>query len=271
MRVVDDLPGIQWLRPLGEPRATVAPSPRTGELFLAARRGGPAEVAVRIYPASALGSERQRARLEGEIEALSLLFDDPYVVRLYDAGVSTAGRPFFVMEFCPEGSLADHLATVGHFTPREARAIGVKLSGALATAHSHGIIHRNLKPANILISPSGEPALTDFGLLSLSTPDGDYSPAAEEASPYAAPEAFLPELMDVATDVFSLGAVLYGLLSGAPPAPPNPYSVVAGDDLPDIARVPWSLMEVLRTAMAIDPRNRYDSAEDFRAALQSTT
>jgi len=271
VRVVDDLPGIQWLRPLGESRASAAPSPRSGELFLAARRGGPPEVAVRVYPPSMLGSDRHRARLEEEIEGLSLLYDDPHVVRLYDAGVSTTGRPYFVMEFCPDGSLADHLATVGQLTPREVRAIGVKLSGALATAHSHGIIHRNLKPANILISPTGEPALTDFGLLSLCTPDGDYSPASEEASPYKAPEAFLPELMDVATDVFSLGAVLYGLLAGAPPAPPNPYSVVAGDDLPDIPRVPWSLMEVLRTAMAIDPRHRYATAEDLRVALQATT
>jgi serine/threonine protein kinase len=271
VRVVDDLPGIQWLRPLGDSRATLAPSARSGELFLATRRGGPAEVAVRVYPASMLGSDRHRVRLEEEIEALSLLVDDPYVVRLYDAGVSATGRPFLVMEFCPEGSLADHLATVGQLTPREVRTIGVKLSGALATAHSHGIIHRNLKPANILISPSGEPALADFGLLSLRAPDGDFSPDPDVTNPYAAPEAFLPELMDVATDVFALGAVLYGLLSGAPPGASDPFNVVAGDDLPDIPRVPSSLMQVLREAMAIDPLNRYGSAEELRAALQSAT
>jgi serine/threonine protein kinase len=269
VRVVDDLPGIQWLRPLGDSRSTVASSPRPGELFLAERRGGPAEVAVRVFPASMLGSARQRVRLEGEIEALSLLVDDPYVVRLYDAGVSLAGRPFLVMEFCPDGSLADHLARVGPLKPREVRGIGMKLSGALATAHSHGIIHRNLKPTNILIKTTGEPALTDFGLLSLRAPEGDFSPDPETVNPYAAPEAFLPELMDAATDVFSLAAVLFGLLSGGPPGASDPLRVVAGDDLPDLPRVPWSLMQVLREAMAIDPLNRYASAEDLRAALQS--
>ena len=153
-----------------------------------------------------------------EVESLRSLAGEPYVVAVHSAGVTPQDRAFVVTDYCPAGSLYDHLTTVGRFTPAEVRRIGVKLASALAGAHDRDIFHRNVKPANVLIDPSGEPALTDFGIVALATSNGDYTPPVPSTQrAYVAPEAFLPELMSAAADVYALGATLYALLAGWAP------------------------------------------------------
>jgi serine/threonine protein kinase len=240
------------------------------EVYLALRIPQAVEAAVHIY-AQPLESERDRERFAKEVATLQTLNGSPYVLTIQDSGVTGGGRPYVVMDFCPAGSLSDHLVAVGRLTPAEVRAIGSKLAEALAEAHKRDIYHRNLKPANILLDRYGEPALADFRLLTLATSNGEFGPTMPDGPrPYMAPEAFLPELMTGAADIYALGATLYSLLSGSEPRAVDPMAVaIDGDTLADLPRVPWALMSVLRQAMSIDPRDRFANAEQMRDALSS--
>jgi serine/threonine protein kinase len=209
------------------------------------------------------------ARFEQEVVALKALTGVPHVVRLDEIGVTPGGHAYVVMEYCDNGSMRDHLHTVGRLTPTEVRRIGSKLAGALGEAHRRDIVHRGVKPSNVLINVAGEPVLADFGFASLSTVGRDFSPPTRsETPPFTAPEAFLPELLTPTADVYALGATLYALLAGWAPRSVDPMAVaVDGDTLVDLPRVPWALMQIIRVAMAYDPADRFIDGTDMQAAL----
>ncbi len=240
------------------------------EVYLALRIPQAVEVAVHIY-ARPLELERDREKFAKEVATLQTLNDSAHVLTVQDSGVTGSGRPYVVMDYCPSGSLLDHLVAVGRFTPAEVRTIGAKLAGALAEAHKRDIYHRNLKPANILLGRDGEPALADFRLITFATANGAFGPTMPEGPrAYLAPEAFLPELMTEAADIYALGATLYSMLSGTEPRAVDPMAVaIDGDTMADLPRVPWALMSVLRQAMSIDPRDRFVNAEQMQEALTS--
>jgi serine/threonine protein kinase len=266
MVVGPDLPGLVCVRRVNEARGRT--EFEHDEVYLALRVADAAEVAVRVY-GRPLRTDRDRERFAREVELLRSLAGEPYVVAVHSAGITAQNRGFVVTDYCPAGSLYDHLTSIGRFTPAEVRRIGVKLASALAGAHDRNIFHRNLKPANILIDAGGEPALTDFGLVALATSNGDYTPPVPSTQrAYVAPEAFLPELMSVAADVYALGATLYALLAGWAPRTADPLATaVGGETLVDLPKVPWVLMSVLRRAMALDPRDRFAHALDLGEAL----
>ncbi len=238
------------------------------QIYLALRIADATEVAVRIY-AHQLRHERDLIRFEQEVMALKALNGEPHVVVIDEINVMPEGYAYLVMEYCDGGSLHDHLRTVGRFTPSEVRRIGAKLAGALCAAHRRDIIHRAVKPSNILINAAGEPVLADFGLVSVSTAGRHYTPPARSVlPPFVAPEAYLPELITSAADIYSLGATLYAMLAGWAPRTVDPLAVaVDGDTLVDLPRVPWALMEVIRVAMAHDPVDRFVDALQFQHAL----
>jgi serine/threonine protein kinase len=260
------LPGVDLVRRLnavwapddGDPPDGLGLS--AGQVYLARRRSDDLEVAVKIY-GRPVSTEKDRLRFEQEAAALKALADLPHLLAPLDAGVID-GQAYLVSPFCPSGSLQDHLVTVGRLTATEVRRIGVKLADSLARAHEQGLYHRNLKPSNVLVDSGGEPQLADFGLVSLALAGGDYQ-LPDGPRPYAAPEAFLPELMTAATDIYALGATLYALLAGT--SPPPTVGPVA--DLPTVPRV---IMHVIRRAMAADPLERYPSAAGMRDALANT-
>jgi serine/threonine protein kinase len=258
-----DLPGLVYVRRLND-------RPGKDQILLAVRQSDEAEVAVRVYRRT-VTYERDRIRFEQEATALKALADEPHVVRIDEIGLAASGHPYLVMEYCQSGSLHDHLTTVGRFTPAEVRRIGAKVARALGAAHRREIYHRGVTPTNILINSLGEPVLTDFGFVTLSTVDGNYTPPAKRVlPPYAAPEAYLPELMNGASDIYSLAATLYALLAGWAPRAADPLAVaIDGDTLADLPRVPWALMTVIRYAMAHDPAKRFRDAFDFADALAS--
>jgi len=266
MVVGPDLPGLVCVRRINEARGRTELD--LDEVYLALRVSDAAEVAVRVY-GRPLHTERDRQRFDREVGALRALTGEEYVVGIHGSGVTAQARAFVVTDYCPAGSLYDHLTSVGRFTPAEVRVIGIKLASALAAAHDREIYHRNLKPANILVDGRGEPALTDFGLVTLATSNGDYTPlTASTQRAYVAPEAFLPELMSVAADVYALGATLYALLAGWAPRTADPLQpAVDGETLVDLPKVPFVLMSVLRRAMALDPKDRYGDALDLGRAL----
>src|SRR5213082_1423526 len=119
------------------------------------------DVAVKIENRS-LDSEHDRRQFMREARAAGRMSSHPHVVDLFDAGHTGDGHPYLIMELC-DGSYADRLRAAP-LHPFEVRDIGVKIADALADAHRLGVLHRDVKPANILVSGFGEPALADFGL-----------------------------------------------------------------------------------------------------------
>src|SRR5689334_13486317 len=134
----------------------------------------------------------------------------PHVVDLYDVGVTDDGHPFLIMELC-DGTYADRLKQ-GPLSHVEARDVGAKIADALADAHSLGVLHRDVKPANILITRFGEPVLADFGLAILAE-WRDVSITLDVLTPaYAPPESFRQAEPSPTADVYALCATLYALM-----------------------------------------------------------
>jgi serine/threonine protein kinase len=227
-------------------------------------------VAVKVYRQDL--DDRDRRRLLHEAAAAGKLSDHPGIITTYDAQTLLDDRPYLVMELCPGGSLTKWLKPENRPSEEQVRQVGVKIADALAAAHACGVLHRDVKPANILIDGYGNPGLADFGLAAVagaeSTVDGlRVTPA------YAPPEVFEQQPATEAGDVFSLAATLYALLAGRPPRDfgPEPVSLeqmveVAGRPFDPLPEVNWYLMDVLMSALSIDPAAR-PTAVEFRDRL----
>lgn len=214
-------------------------------------------VAVKVYPAESEEGDRRFLR---EIAAAGGLSDHPAIVTAHDAGILPDDRPYLVMKLCPGGSLARWLEPENRPGEEQVRQVGVRIAAALAAVHAHGLFHRDIRPANILLDSYGNPGLSDFGLASLAdTPAAGAPPV----SRYAPPE---PQTSERA-DVYSLAATLYALLTGRPPRRPDaaPAADPAGSST-DPSPVNQHLMKVLLTALSIDPAAR-PTAATFRDQL----
>ena len=228
------------------------------------------EVAVKVENRT-LDSERDQRRFLREARAAGRMSSHPYVVDLYDAGVTADQHPYLIMELC-DGSYADRMKDAP-LSPAEAREVGVKIADALADAHQLGVLHRDVKPANILFSRFGEPNLADFGLAILAE-TRDSSVTLEVLTPaYAPPEMFRHSAPSPAVDVYALCATLYAIMRGKPPRWRDDRSpslitlmVLFAEPIPDLPGVPHALMEVLRAGMVNDPAAR-PSAEQLRDML----
>jgi serine/threonine protein kinase len=228
------------------------------------------EVAVKVENRT-LDSERDQRRFLREARAAGRMSSHPHVVDLFDIGVTSDQHPYMIMELC-DGSYADRMRS-SPLDALEARDVGVKIADALADAHQLGVLHRDVKPANILYSRFSEPALADFGLAILAEMR-DSSITLEVLTPaYAPPEMFRHGAPSPAVDVYALCATLYAIMNGHPPRwrGDGVPSLVALMDLfaepiPDLAGVPRSLLDVLRVGMANDAAAR-PSAEQLRDML----
>ncbi len=175
-------------------------------------------------PAAATADETQRARQRVFREARAAAgLQHPHAVAVYDVTTDEQDQPVLVMEYVPSRSLADVLAERGTLPAAEVSRIGARIAAALATAHAAGIVHRDVKPANILLVTDGDATtgtakITDFGLARSSgdvTVTGTGLLAGTPA--FLAPETARGEPPTPAADVFSLGATLYTAIEGTPP------------------------------------------------------
>ncbi len=144
----------------------------------------------------------------------------PNVVSVHDIGESEDGRPYIVMDYVAGRSLQDVIANDGPLSSERAAIVGMGLARALAAAHAHGIVHRDVKPANIIIDPQGIPHLMDFGLARelFDEDPGVTAPGMLVGTAYyVAPEQARYGSASPAADLYSLGAVLYHALAGEPP------------------------------------------------------
>ncbi|MBF9129456.1 serine/threonine protein kinase, partial [Plantactinospora sp. S1510] len=230
------------------------------------------EVAVKVENRT-LDSERDQRRFLREARAAGRMSSHPHVVDLFDAGVTEDQHPYLIMELC-DGSYAERMRS-SPLTPVEARDVGVKIADALADAHQLGVLHRDVKPANILYSRFNEPALADFGLAVLAEAR-DTAITLEVLTPaYAPPEMFRHSPPSPAVDVYALCATLYAVMHGKPPrwqADRNPGLLTLmelfTEPIPELPGVPTRLLDLLRYGMANDPSDR-PSAEQLRDLLAS--
>src|SRR5262245_29425576 len=236
------------------------------------------EVAVKVENRT-LESERDQRRFLREARASGRMSSHPHVVDLFDAGMTPDGHPYLIMELC-DGSYADRIRSTP-LTAIEVRDVGTKIADALADAHALGVLHRDVKPANILVSRFGEPALADFGLAVLAE-SRETSITLEVLTPaYAPREMFRTGTPpSPAADVYSLCATLYALLRGRPPRwrdERNPSLITLMElfdrPIPDLPGVPAVLLDVLRTGMLNEPGARPTAAmlRDRLAALALPT
>jgi hypothetical protein len=162
------------------------------------------------------GRAERRARVIREARAIASL-DHPNVVRVFDV-LNQQGEPWIVMELVAGRSLADAISADGPLAPQRVAEIGVAVLGALRAAHAAGVLHRDVKPANILLGRDGRVVLTDFGLAKAADDSSMTSPSAVLGSPaYLAPERTLDQPLGPAADLWSLGATLYAAVEGQPP------------------------------------------------------
>jgi eukaryotic-like serine/threonine-protein kinase len=235
-------------------------------------------VAVKqLLPQSGVGREEaqvavDRAMREARITAR---LHHPHAVPVYDV-VEHDGRPCLIMQYVPSKSLQEILNDKGVLAPAVVAGIGAEIAGALAAAHEAGIVHRDVKPSNVLITEDGTAKLTDFGV---SHAVGDVtltSVGMVTGTPaYLAPEVARGARSGTAADVFSLGATLYAALEGSPPfgTSENPmallHRVASGQTIPP--RRSGALAPLLVRMLAADPADRPPMIDISRtlAALQA--
>ncbi|MBW4716093.1 serine/threonine-protein kinase [Saccharothrix obliqua] len=260
------LPGLADLTPLGQGGFATVYRARQVQLGR--------DVAVKIDN-RVLQTERDRRRFLREAQAAARLSGHPHVVSVHDAAFTPQGTPYLVMELCTGGSLAELIRRDGPLPAARVREIGVRLADALAVAHAEGVLHRDIKPGNILLDRYGTAKLADFGLAALLDAEGGSTVTRDALSPgYAPPEAFAMAQPTPAADVYSLAATLYDLLAGKPPRP-VPWPIDSFDHLGEVLRspvpvvpgVPPDLHETLVRALNPDTAYRTRSAAQLRDEL----
>jgi hypothetical protein len=225
-----------------------------------------------------LESDSEQRRFLREAGAAGRMSGHPGIVTVHDAGILTDDRPYLVMALCEGGSLTKWVKGEPRPSQEEVREVGVRIADALAATHARGVLHRDVKPANILIDSYGHAGLADFGLAALPDPGMELSETLEAITPaYAPPEVFHRRPPTEAGDVYSLGATLYAVLCGRPPRWPEtgtPNVVDMFERLDDpIDRIPGvddEFMDTLLVALSSDPADR-PSAAQFRDRLNALT
>lgn len=197
-----------------------------------------------------------------------------HIVDVYDAGVER-DLPYIVMEYVPGETLRDLLTREGPLEPVQAALLAAQIAEALDYAHRRGVVHCDVKPGNILLSPEHGPKLVDFGIARAGASTDDGSIAGTAA--YIAPEVVAGGAVDGRADVYSLAAVLYELLTGQPPHLERDLAeMIARRErrrpLPPDERnpaVPHELSALVMRALEPDPTHRFATAAEFAAALRA--
>lgn len=254
-----------------------------GIVYKAVQKSTSRTVAVKLLPHEHAATDRQKHRFEREV-GLAASLRHPNIVTVYDSGL-TSGRYFFAMEYIHGKPLNEHLAAMSLTVPEKMRLFA-KICAAIGYAHQKGVIHRDLKPGNILVDSSGEPHVVDFGLAKSAGiiamhRDAPFTLTSQFMGTlaYASPEQTKgdPALIDMRSDIYSLGVILFEMLTGTYPypsstdlvkmfhtictTPPKTPSSAAADMDADVDTI------TLR-ALAKEPERRYQSVQDMQQDVE---
>ena len=251
-----------------------------GEVYLAHDERLEREVALKVLPAKTLTYEAARKRFRKEALALSKL-NHPNIATIYDFDTQD-GVDFLVMEYVEGTTLSEKLS--GHSLPeKDVARLGGQVADALEEAHEHGVIHRDLKPGNVMVTPKGQAKVLDFGLAKLAHPVSETATTESLSAtggavgtlPYMAPEQLRGEEADARTDIHALGLLLYEMSTGQRPFPETlgPQSIAA--ILQQAPRAPSEvnrqvsagLESIILKALEKDPERRFQSAREVSANL----
>lgn len=249
-----------------------------GDVYEARQVSVDRTVALKILGGSVIDEAAER-RFRSECKTVGSLSWHPHVVSLYDAGICPDGRPYLAMELVPGGPVSERIRAGARLESGQVRDVGIQIADALSAAHDAGILHRDIKPDNILIDRRGGYLLTDFGIATLE--DGTRSTTGSFAGTYAylAPELLKGERATPQSDVYSLGATLYTLAAGVPAftgtTDATPAAVifrVVSEPAPPLSHaVHQGLRAIIEKAMSKDPSDRYQSAAELEQALKGIT
>jgi serine/threonine protein kinase/tetratricopeptide (TPR) repeat protein len=231
------------------------------------------DVAIKVLPAAFAADPDRVRRLEQEARAVAAL-NHPHVCQIYDVRLepdttSASGPSYLVLEFIDGSPLAGPLASA------EAIRLALQMADALDAAHQKGILHRDLKPANVLVTRDGRVKVLDFGLAKVMTPDSDVTRTIDGTVlgtvPYMSPEQAQGRTLDARSDIFSLGAVLYEMLAGAPafsgPSAADVLTAVLRDNPPPLAAPP-ALERLVSRCLAKPPAQRFQTMAAVKTALE---
>lgn len=231
-------------------------------------------VAVKVVHAA--WSIETRERFEHEREVMGRLSGHVAIVPIFETGVTVRGEPYLVMPFYPRGSLFRLMKDRGPLPWREATFILETLSQTLADAHNEGIVHRDVKPGNVMLTSHLKPRLSDFGI-TLPTGMASSGSAIAYTPSYSPPEAFEAGKAEPTIDVYGLGATLWAMLAGRAPYTEAGQAVEmnqiierakSGGLQAPAADTPEPLVSLIHRAMATDPSDRPADAGAFAAELR---
>lgn len=236
-------------------------------------------VAIKMLSPQLADSGEYLARFRREAEVLARLQHEN-IVHIYDVE-EMRGSHCIVMEYVAGPSLGQVMARRPVFPPEQVRELGIRVAAGLEAAHRKGVVHRDIKPDNILFTEDGRPRLTDFGIARIAGGDAlarTRTGVLMGTPYYMSPEQAAGGDVSGASDLYSLGVLLYQMLSGSVPYDaPDPVALAIKhihEPVPDLARthpeLPRDLLDVVARALRKDPRQRFGSAAEMEAALSAT-
>ncbi len=252
-----------------------------GEVYRAHDERLEREVALKVLPSGTLADEAARKRFRKEALTLSKL-NHPHIATVHDFDTQD-GVDFLVMELVEGVTLSDKLAG-GPLPEKEISRLGGQMAEALEEAHERGVVHRDLKPGNVMVTPKGQAKILDFGLAKLvrpvtgtaTTESFTETQAAAGTLPYMAPEQVRAETVDERTDLYAMGAVLYEMATGQRPFQETVATVLTDAILhkppPSPGRIKHDLSprleEIILKCLEKEPERRYQSAKELGVDLR---
>ena len=235
------------------------------------------DVAIKVLRADLARDPSFQGRFRREAQAAASL-NAQSIVSVFDTGEDEAGIPYIVMEFVDGRTLREVLLTEGRLLPQRALEVTGEVCAALDAAHAAGIVHRDIKPANVMLTRGGQVKVMDFGIaraVSDASSVLTQTAAVIGTAAYLSPEQARGEHVDVRSDLYSTGCLLYELVTGAPPFTGDSPVAVAYQHVREDPQPPSAYNEdlspeidaVVLKAMAKNPANRYQSAQEMREDL----
>jgi serine/threonine protein kinase len=243
-------------------------------------------VAIKMLKSHLVTDDDSKRRFEQEARAVSSL-NHPNVLNVFDVGVTKYGEPYIVMEYLQGISLGEVIAKNGRLPVKRAMHIFVQACNALAHAHKKEVLHRDVKPSNIMLVASDDDPdfvkIVDFGLAKLAALTGEFHKLTKTGEVFGSPVYMSPEQctgkkLDGRTDIYSMGVVMFETLTGRPPfkertsietirrqikdAPPRISEILTGGEVPKVIET------IVNKTLAKNPEERYETMDDLRLALE---